>query len=82
MNDIESLAKEAGITAVKSLLFRREQGQEMTWPEQQEWDSVVSFAKRVAEAEREACAKICEEFEDDMGHGLPQHCANKIRARK
>ncbi len=43
------------------------------------------FARRVWEdatlTERSACAKICEEFEDDMGHGLPQHCANKIRAR-
>ena len=79
MNDIESLAKEAGITAVKSLLFRREQGQEMTWPEQQEWDSVVSFAKRVAEAEREACAKICE-AEGSRNDGIT--CAELIRDRK
>ena len=94
MNDIESLAKEAGITAVKSLLFRREQGQEMTWPEQQEWDSVVSFAKRVAEAEREACAKICHEIQmtkyshdsgDEYYQGYGEgakDCWQAIRARK
>lgn len=93
MNDIESLAKEAGITAVKSLLFRREQGQEMTWPEQQEWDSVVSFAKRVAEAERDACIKICESMilqsstrdeahSQSQGNGVAIDCANAIRARK
>jgi len=48
-------------------------------------DKMAKFAELIIEAvvkeEVEACAKICEEFEDDMGHGLPQHCANKIRAR-
>ena len=31
--------------------------------------------------EREACAQVCEQFEEDMGHGIPQRCANAIRAR-
>lgn len=43
--------------------------------------AVVRFANLVAAAEREACAQVCEEFEEDMGHGIPQRCANAIRAR-
>jgi hypothetical protein len=33
-------------------------------------------------AEREACAKVCEELEDDGGEwDIQQQCANAIRAR-
>ena len=39
------------------------------------------FAALVAAAEREACAKVCEEYENDMGYGQPQKCADAIRAR-
>ena len=40
-----------------------------------------SFAKLVAKAEREACAKVCEELEDDGGEwDIQQQCANAIRA--
>ena len=39
------------------------------------------FADYVAQAEREACAKMCEEYENDMGYGQPQKCADAIRAR-
>jgi hypothetical protein len=31
--------------------------------------------------EREACAQLCESYENDMGYGQPQQCANAIRAR-
>jgi hypothetical protein len=34
------------------------------------------FAKMVAEAEREACAKVCDEYADD-----PVYCGDAIRAR-
>ena len=34
------------------------------------------FAKMVAEAEREACAKVCDEYADD-----PVYCGDVIRAR-
>ena len=34
------------------------------------------FAKLVAEAEREACAKVCDEYADD-----PVYCGDAIRAR-
>ena len=33
------------------------------------------------EAEREACAQLCESYENDLGYGQPQQCANAIRAR-
>jgi len=45
------------------------------------WAAVVRFANLVAAAEREACAQVCEQFEEDMGHGIPQRCANAIRVR-
>ena len=32
-------------------------------------------------AAHEACAKVCEEYENDMGYGQPQKCADAIRAR-
>ena len=34
------------------------------------------FAQLVAEAEREACAKVCDEYADD-----PVYCGDAIRAR-
>ena len=41
-----------------------------------------SFAKLVAEREREACAKVCEAQEDNGGEwDIQQQCANAIRAR-
>ena len=39
-----------------------------------------ALAQAVA-AEREECAKVCEEYESDMGYGQPQKCADAIRAR-
>ena len=36
---------------------------------------------QVREEERELCAQLCEEFEEDMGHGMPQKCAEAIRAK-
>jgi hypothetical protein len=39
------------------------------------------FAALVAAHEREACAQVCESYENDMGYGQPQQCANAIRAR-
>ena len=35
-----------------------------------------AFAKLVAEKEREACAKVCDEYADD-----PVYCGDAIRAR-
>ena len=33
------------------------------------------------DAAHEACARVCEEYENDMGYGQPQKCADAIRAR-
>jgi hypothetical protein len=39
-----------------------------------------AFAKLVAQHEREACAKICDELQD-VPATEPRHCAEDIRAR-
>lgn len=44
-------------------------------------DLLKEFNWQVREEERELCAQLCEEFENDMGYGQPQQCANAIRAR-
>ena len=42
-------------------------------------DEKLEWAMRL---EREACAKVCEELEDDGGEwDIQQQCANAIRAR-
>jgi len=38
------------------------------------------FAKLVAAKEREACAKLCDEYQD-IPATEPRHCAQDIRAR-
>jgi len=40
-------------------------------------DSVINFAKLVAEKEREACAQVCENW----SHANGDDCAESIRAR-
>jgi hypothetical protein len=37
--------------------------------------------REAVKAEREACAQLCESYENNMGMGQPQQCANAIRAR-
>ena len=44
-------------------------------------DLLKELEWQVREEERELCAQVCEEFEEDMGHGMPQKCAEAIRAR-
>jgi hypothetical protein len=39
------------------------------------------FAALVATAEREACAKVCDELGDEFGDANPADCAAAIRAR-
>ena len=45
------------------------------------FDGFANFAELVAAVEREACAQLCESYENDMGMGQPQQCANAIRER-
>ena len=46
---------------------------------------LTDFAKLVAEKEREACAKLCEDNADDLSEGdwdsACNNCADHIRAR-
>jgi hypothetical protein len=68
-DEIIDMAKQAGIEEAYSLkhnqyLVRFKDG------------SLEVFAKLVAEAEREACAKVCDEYADD-----PVYCGDAIRAR-
>lgn len=39
-------------------------------------------AHKIAAAEREACAKVCDERDDDYGTFTVSECASAIRARK
>ena len=69
-DDIIRMALEAGIDAKKDTLCRYE-----GWEEPME-----KFAFLVAAAEREACAKMCEEISDDEYY-LGRQYADMIRAR-
>ena len=67
--DLIRMAREAGLT---------DESFERDWYVFQ----IERFAALVAAAEREACAKVCEEQEDDGGEwDIQQQCANAIRAR-
>jgi hypothetical protein len=44
-------------------------------------EDLVKFAFIVAEAEREKCAKICDEFDDYTAENKADMCAEMIRAR-
>ena len=46
------------------------------------WEQVQRFAALVAAAEREACAKVCEELRDEDGYeAWNTECAAAIRER-
>jgi hypothetical protein len=45
------------------------------------YKSIERFAALVAAAEREACAKVCEETDDGTPYNLAEECAAAIRAR-
>ena len=71
-NEIIELAKQAGFERLG-----HDEHDYVCYP-----DDIVAFATLVAFAEREACAKVCEELEDDGGEwDIQQQCANAIRAR-
>lgn len=44
-------------------------------------EDLIKFATIVAEAEREACAVICDEFDDYRVDNKADMCAEMIRAR-
>jgi len=45
-------------------------------------DSVINFAKLIAEKEREECAKVCEQEKDIDGISTAKAFAEIIRARE
>lgn len=60
----------------------------LPYPSKNQHYALRSFAKLVAEAEREACAKVCDELADDAAKEQDFHaifacesCASAIRER-
>jgi hypothetical protein len=45
------------------------------------WDNLVKGAMQLIEAEREACAKVCDSLNEDWNHLYVESCADAIRAR-
>jgi hypothetical protein len=76
-DDIIRMAREAGISTGFSVHVPK-------W-DKPTWLFMRRFANLVAAAEREACAKVCEENATDLSEGdwdsACINCANHIRAR-
>ena len=72
-DDVIRMAREAGFCDASQLELNVE------------WTCVSSeiqdFAKLVAAAEREECAKICDSLNEDWDHLYVESCADAIRAR-
>jgi hypothetical protein len=55
------------------------------WPVKEDtWDcdeEILRLVNSAIEAEREACAKVCEETDDGTPYNLAEECARNIRAR-
>ena len=71
--DIIRMAREVGI-----LDFRDEDGSEYV---KDVLDDLERFAALVAAAEREACAKVCDEVDKESSSQWPARLATMIRAR-
>ncbi len=69
-DDIIRMAREAGA------MFEH-----MSWVERDLFPVFARFAALVAAAEREACAKVCEEYDDGRHANRADLCADAIRAR-
>ena len=78
--DIIKLTREAGLGTA----LTHDGGENRVWIEGADWhDELVRFATLVAEHEREACAKVCED-ESVLDYDSVQtsvNCAAAIRAR-
>jgi hypothetical protein len=75
-------SKEKEMTRDEIVLMARKADLWITSDER--WAAVVRFANLVAAAEREACAKVCEEIANkpsNMVLGVALDCAAAIRAR-
>ena len=79
--DVIRMAREAGFEGLLPSEHILGTGGVYTGNDDEISNELERFANLVATAEREACAEVCEQFEEDMGYGIPQRCANAIRAR-
>ncbi len=79
-DDIIRMAREAGLG---TLLCHNSVEGDRVWIESADWhDELERFAALVAAAEREACAKLCDELRDEDGfEPYGTECAAAIRAR-
>ena len=72
------MAQEAGLGSA----LAHHEGELRVWIEGADWhDELARFAALVAAAEREACAKVCDEFESDADPDAGAVLAAAIRAR-
>jgi len=71
-DDIIRMAREAGFNVEQGFLLR------VTGID----EDLERFAALVAAAEREACAKLCEEYDDGRHANRADLCAAAIRARE
>jgi hypothetical protein len=69
-DEIIEMARQAGFNVEQGFLLR------ITGID----EDLERFAKLVAAKEREACAKVCDEYQD-IPATEPRHCAQDIRAR-
>lgn len=44
-------------------------------------EALLRYTRKVQEMEREACAKICDAFDDGVAYNAADECAAAIRAR-
>ena len=70
-NEIIELAKQAGFERLG-----HDEHDYVCYP-----DDIVAFATLVASVEREACAKMCEEYAIGLERNYSEIIADKIRAR-
>jgi len=64
--DIIRMAREAGLVNWEATAYANE---------------LERFAKLVAQHEREACAKVCDDLDKMRGYSYADKCATAIRAR-
>ena len=51
------------------------------WGVMLDHEQLERFSALVAAAEREACAKVCEQLGEEYAYANEEHCAEAIRAR-
>ena len=65
-----------------NLLFHKQQLNLVAFKRLMDCDEeVLRLVNSAIEAEREACAKVCEETDDGTPYNLAEECARNIRAR-